>query len=191
MNSHPSFTYLYCPTDSSLPPPPVSTVFNTQTLFSLTPPYLNPSTLCTLSKAPEQQASLTSISHLCSNKLTYRFNYHDFIATFTLFLLSLLHHWLHVVFFTVVSFYQSFRPLFHITKYSVWAAGLSTVLLWQLGFVSSAKLSFKCINISLLLVQTQSLLVPDLAGILCCHWCYLPAAPQWMSFFSRSLHPHD
>lgn len=51
------------------------------------------------------------------------------------------------------------------------------------GFVSSAKLSFKCISISLLLVQTQSLLVTDLAGTLCCHRCCLSAAPPLADFF--------
>lgn len=51
------------------------------------------------------------------------------------------------------------------------------------GFMSSAKFSFKCINISLLLVWTQSLLVPDLAGTLCCHRCCLSAAPPLADFF--------
>lgn len=74
-------------------------------------------------------------------------------------------------------FWQFFRPPFHSTECSVWAAGLSTVLLWQLflcpvpnWFLKAPQLPVAGVNPNLSWCQTW------LVSTLCCHCCCLPAS---------------
>jgi len=140
---------------------PNSPVFNPNTVFSHSSLF-DTSIFCILSKAPQQQASLTYTLHPCSKKLTSHFNHHHFQCSFSA---SLPHQLWSFSLFARCGFLTIFEVSLQqhgVFSMSSWTSHCAAV---TVIFVSGAKVIFKSITAPCCWCEPKSVPVADLAGI--------------------------